>query len=114
MADRRDLEIPTGTPHDIAVMAFRIAERAMAHIEQHERICGERWDIQRQAMEGLRHAAESNFQIGAADRKDMREAIATLQAKATSVVMRLGIWLLTAMAGGLVGAIWFIVTHKWV
>ncbi len=110
MADRTRIEAPSGSPHDIAMMAYRIAERAMTHIEQHERTCGERWQIQERKMGELKDVAERNFQIGASDRLEIREALQALQAKATSLVIRGGTWLIVTMAGGLAGTIWFIIT----
>lgn len=86
----------------------------MAHIERHEQTCGERWEIQRRTMEGLRQTAESNFKIGAADRQEIRESLEKLRVWTTSIVARVGTWLLVTMAGGLAGAVWFIVSHKWV
>lgn len=114
MLDRGKLEIPTGSPHDIAMMAYRIAEQAMAHIINHERTCSDRWDIQRRTMEALKDTAEQNSRVSASDRKDLRDDVAALEAKATSIIARATIWLLTSMAAGMAGLIWWIVTHKWI
>ncbi len=110
----RNIEIPSGSAHDIALMAYRIAERAMTSIERHERICSERWELQRETLEKVRVLAASNFEAGAADRKEIRDSLEALKAKATSIATRAAFWLLTTMAGSLFGAIWFIATHKWV
>lgn len=99
-----DYSIPSGSPHDVAMMAYRLAARAMSLHERHVAECAKRWDQQRVAM-------DDHFRAAAADRQEFRQTLDRLRAQATSVVLRFGIWAITMLTTGLAGATWWIVTH---
>jgi hypothetical protein len=108
MADStRRIAEPSGSPHDIAMMAYRIAERAMDQNERHERDCTDRWEAQRVAMDKLRDTALSNFQSAALDRVDFREKLDGIQ----SFMVRTGVGLIGTLFMLLIASASYIVLH---
>jgi hypothetical protein len=108
MADStRRIAEPSGSPHDIAMMAYRIAERAMEQMERHERDCTDRWEEQLESMNRLRETALSNFNIASADRVDFREKLDSIQ----SFLVKTGMGVIGTLFTLLIAAASYIVLH---
>ena len=112
MADRRNAEIPNGSPHDIAMVAYRIAEQAMAHITEHERDCRTRWEEQRKSMSSFKDTALANFQAAGADRAAFSAKLDAIEERANSFLFRSAVALIGMLVTGLTGTIWYIITQK--
>ncbi len=110
-AEHQRMPEPTGSAHDIAMMAYRIAERAMSLYERHEDDCNARWEAQRLAVDRLREVALANFNTSQMDRTEIREKLDALRATATGMLIRTGAWLIVALTGGLSATVWWLVTH---
>ncbi len=109
MADTtsRVIAEPNGTAHDIAMMAYRIAERVMADFDQHKKDCTGHWDLQRSAMDRLRETALVNFKSAAQDRVEFKEQLNSIQ----TFLVKTGIGLIVGLAGALISALTYIVIH---
>jgi hypothetical protein len=73
-----------------------IAMAAQAHINRHEIECGKRWLQSTRAFDDLSGQVE--------------RMAATLH-MAQMFILKGGFWLIGILAGGLVGAVWWIITH---
>jgi hypothetical protein len=69
---------------------------AQAHINRHEIECGKRWLESRRAFDDL------SVQV---------EKMAKILRMAQMVILKGGVWLIGILGAGLVGTVWFIMTH---